>query len=77
MSRKNNVNPDYYKQRGRDRVNEDVVGGKGAKTATEREIEQAAKAAERARERERQTRDAVEEEAAKKAGGKKGKGKSN
>jgi len=25
MSRKNNVNPDYYKTRGRDRPNEDVI----------------------------------------------------
>ncbi len=53
MSKKNNVNPDYYKQRGRDRVNEDVVGGKGAPSG-ERDIRRAAHAAEKAREQERQ-----------------------
>jgi hypothetical protein len=62
MSRKNNVNPDYYKVRGRDRVHEDVVGGKAAPSASERDIERAAKAAERARERERETRGAAEKE---------------
>ncbi len=57
MSKKNNVNPDYYKQRGRDRVNEDVVGGKGA-PSSERDVRRAAQAAEKAREKERR---AIEE----------------
>jgi hypothetical protein len=61
MSKKNNVNPDYYKVRGRDRVNEDVVGGKGA-PSSRGDIERAAKAAERARERERQAIEGAEKQ---------------
>ena len=62
MSKKNNVNPDYYRLRGRDRVNEDVVGGKGA-PSSERDIERASEAARRARDRERDGREAARKEA--------------
>jgi hypothetical protein len=60
MSRKNNVNPDYYKLGGRNRVSEPVAGGKGAPGASKRDLERAAKAAARPRERHRAGRDREE-----------------
>jgi len=51
MSRKNNVNPDYYKVGGRDRVvSGDVVSRKG-RGASKRDLERAAKARKRPREK--------------------------